>query len=86
MGERDFRRADLGMLDTESGGHTSKPVSHTDDQIAAWLTRRLTRSQQWTLMGSVIFQLQDGPDPDHYGDAPDQLKSIFTSSATAPKR
>jgi cellulase (glycosyl hydrolase family 5) len=62
------RLQDLGyrLFDTESGGHTAAPESHTDDEIARWLADRLDLSVRWGLLGSVVFQLNDGPDPKQF--------------------
>lgn len=51
------------LFDTESGGHTGRREGHTEEQIAQWLTRRLDQSLKWGLLGTVVYQLNDGDDP-----------------------
>ena len=53
------------LFDTESGGHTG-PGGHSEEQVAGWLTRRLDQSLAWDLLGSVVYQLNDGPDPEQF--------------------
>jgi len=58
-----LKKLGFQLFDTESGGHTAPPENHTDSEIARWLTRRLDLSREWDLLGTVVYELQDGPDP-----------------------
>jgi hypothetical protein len=62
------RIQDLGyrLFDTESGGHTAAPENHSNEEVAGWLTDRLDLSLRWGLLGSVVFQLNDGPNPKNF--------------------
>lgn len=62
------RIQDLGyrLFDTESGGHTAAPENHSNEEVAGWLKDRLDLSLRWGLLGSVVFQLNDGPDPRNF--------------------
>jgi hypothetical protein len=54
------------LFDTESGGHTGPKEKHTDEQVATWLRRRLDLAAAWGLLGTVVFQLKDGPDASNF--------------------
>jgi hypothetical protein len=56
------------LFDTESGGHTGPREGHTEAQVARWLTRRLDQGREWGLLGTVVYQLDDGPDPGNHED------------------
>jgi hypothetical protein len=63
-----LQRLGWPLFDTESGGHTGPREGHTDAQVAQWLTRRLDQGRGWGLVGTVVYQLDDGPDPRHHED------------------
>ncbi len=83
------------LFDTESGGHTAGKERHNNQQIARWLPRRLEINEEQGILGSVVFQWNDGPDPNdhehHFGlrDCDGELKSSafalrdFTASRRA---